>query len=155
VDACGVELQTQAQFSHALSKEVVGSHDFRFASLQPKIKMRDEIAWSRAYAIAMQFLEEFEMQTSRATVDHEFGSAVPCDAAFLREQGPSAYVGRMLRRIEPEPFRAQIEAFAPARRGSPRSRSPKASATPTSRGASPQGARGSRSQSTPRRSPPT
>jgi hypothetical protein len=146
-------MQTQAQFSYAISKEVIGSRDFRLATLQPEIKARDGVAWARAYAIATQFLEEFKMKTSIATIDREYrGKPVPRDAAFLRKEKPSAYVNQLLLRVEPEPFRAQIAAFVEAPHESPRARSPKVVPAPASRpGASRPGTAASRSQSTPRR----
>lgn len=158
VQECGVEMQTQAQFSYALSKEIIGSHDFRLASLQPDVKVREGPAWSRAYSLAIQFLQEFDMKTSLSTIEREFRSKpIPRDSAFLRRQRPSAYVDQLLQRVEPEPFRAQIAAFAAVPGGSPRARSPKVLATSANRlreqlRASQSKGAGSRAQSTPRRS---
>jgi hypothetical protein len=134
VQACGVEMQTQAQFSYAIAKEVIGSRDFRLISMQPQIKIRTDAAWCRAYELAIRFLQQYDMKTSLSTVEKEFrGASMPRETEFLRKQDASGYMDQMLTRIEPESFTTQMEYFAQVKRAPPRSKSPTALVSPGNR----------------------
>jgi hypothetical protein len=105
-------MQTQAQFSYAIAKEVIGLRDFCFISLQPDVKCRRDVAWNRGYALAIRYLQELGMKTTLATIEREFRSSdIPTDTTFLEDEFASRYLGVLAVRTEPEPFPQQVAHF--------------------------------------------
>jgi hypothetical protein len=159
LEACGVEMLAQAQFSYSLAKEVIGSRDFGLISMQPQLKSRNEPAWTAAYVLALKFLRQYNMKTSLATVEKEFrGARIPRESPVLGKQSPSEYMEQLLTRIEPERFAVQVRQFGRQRAETPK---PKPAKTLVSSGnrlkeqaqLSQSTPTGGRAQSTPRKSP--
>lgn len=74
----------QAQFYSATAKEVVGSADPLFFTLQPVLREHDEEAWAQAYEFVYAFLKKHKMTITRDTVKTEFagGSEPPLVGTF-------------------------------------------------------------------------
>ena len=112
LDRCGVEMQTQAQFSYELSKYVIGSKNFRFVSLQPEIRLRDEEAWTRAYTLVMKYLQKLEMKTTLATIEREAaGKKIPNDPKFLRRQPVADHLSNILHAHKRLTFQQRVSQF--------------------------------------------
>lgn len=113
LDRCGVEMQTQAQFTYEISKHVIGSYDFMFSSLQPEVKIRNDEAWKRAYVLAFKYLQKYEMKTTLATVEKEFaGQEIPTNAKFMRREKVDDYLSKILKENRPVSFRRRVAKFA-------------------------------------------
>jgi hypothetical protein len=59
---CGVDNRQHAYYSRLLAEAVVGNPNPLFAQRQPKKpKSAETVAWKEAYAIAIQFLKDFQL----------------------------------------------------------------------------------------------
>lgn len=69
----GANNHFQAQFYEATSREVIGSNNFRFSTLQPKLKIGGEKeAWQMAYDFIFDFLQKNKMDLTLSTMNTEF-----------------------------------------------------------------------------------
>ena len=113
LERCGVEMQTQAQFTYEIGKHVIGSRDFRFLSLQPEVKLREDEAWSRAYVLVFKYLQKYDMKTTLATIEREFlGKAIPSNAKFLRRQSAPDHISKLIQSHKPISFHRRVAKFA-------------------------------------------
>lgn len=113
LERCGVEMQTQAQFTYEIGKQVIGSRDARFFSLQPELKIRSEEAWNRAYVLVFKYLQKYDMKTTLATIEREFlGKAIPKDTKFLRRQSPIDHMSNLLESYKASSFQHRVAKFA-------------------------------------------
>jgi hypothetical protein len=69
---CGVDNRQHAYYSRLLAESVVGNPNALFAQRQPKKpKSEENVAWREAYAIAIQFLKDFDLHETLGTVKVE------------------------------------------------------------------------------------
>jgi hypothetical protein len=69
---CGVDNRQHAYYSRLLAEAVVGNPNPLFAQRQPKKpKSAETVAWKEAYAIAIQFLKDFDLNETLTTVKAE------------------------------------------------------------------------------------
>jgi hypothetical protein len=77
VNDCGVVNSAHSVFTRLICEEVSGSRHPLFISLQPRVKVRESLAWLRAYAIVFAFLIEHRAKETQQTVDMEFRRSRP------------------------------------------------------------------------------
>lgn len=69
----GANNHFQAQFYEATSQVVIGSDNFHFSTLQPKLKIKSDIeAWQMAYDFIFDFLQKNKMDLTLSTMNTEF-----------------------------------------------------------------------------------
>ena len=70
----GANYHFQAQYYEAASKEVVGSTNPKFTTLQPTIKLNnDKTPWAYSYDFVFDFLKKNNMELTLSTINVELG----------------------------------------------------------------------------------
>jgi hypothetical protein len=85
----GVINHERAVFARTIGEHVVGSDSPHFASMQPRVKVRDVQAWRDAYSFVLSFLKSYQAHQTAETVDMEFTrSGITSKPEILEDECP-------------------------------------------------------------------
>ncbi|KAK8837720.1 hypothetical protein M9Y10_036255 [Tritrichomonas musculus] len=73
IEKCGVKNHERAKYISMISKEVIGSDNFKFSSMQSLIRdHHDYLEWNMAYTIVKNFLKDNNCVETLKVIDYEF-----------------------------------------------------------------------------------
>lgn len=73
IEKCGVKNHERAKYISMISKEVIGSDNHWFASMQPRIRdHHDYLEWNMAYAIITNYLKDNNCLQTLDVINNEF-----------------------------------------------------------------------------------
>jgi hypothetical protein len=68
----GANNHFQADYYERTCREVIGSTDPQFSTLQPKVRSHSEEAWAKGYEFVYSFLKKHQMDLTLSTLKVEF-----------------------------------------------------------------------------------
>jgi hypothetical protein len=111
----GANNHCQAQFYEVTSREVIGSLDPQFSTLQPKIRDHPEEAWGKAYEFIYSFLKKHQMALTLSTMKVEFqGTGEPSLAGIFDRTDHGRFIGdlsEVAQTLRGTSFGQKVEAF--------------------------------------------
>lgn len=123
---CGVEKQTQAQFTYEICREILGRYNscndvsnnnkeiFKLNSLIPKIKLRGKESWKQSFVLAISYLKQFEMHTTLGTIETEFqNDDIPSNSEFMEDLTATDYIDYLMRinKNKSASFQEEVKEF--------------------------------------------
>ena len=108
---CGVDNHSQAQFTREIAKEVIGLKEYKYESLQPELKLRNDKFWRTAFSVTQSFLKDFQMDLTIDAMKIELqDNRLPLDDRF--KQDSVSFIENLLETNEKLPFSERVKRFA-------------------------------------------
>lgn len=114
VEECGVNNHFQALFTDKIAKEVVGLKEYKYESVQPELKLKNDVSWRSAFTVVQHYLNDFQMKITLNTISTEAQKQkLPANEAILQKTNSVSFLGQLVDDSSNLPtFKDRVELFA-------------------------------------------